>query len=383
MLETSFLIVGAGIAGLCMGIGLEALNKDYLIVDQSPFIKGIGAGLGITSNAVAAFEHLGIAQIIKDIAHPLPFLALRYQDGQLLNKGNPEVVKGYDLTNYAIHRADLHQTLLAQLPSEKIIAHKKCTQIEKYQDGYKVHFESGECIKCKCLIGADGIHSSVRKYIFPESKIIYSGYTCWRATIINEALHPDASIETWGQKGRFGVTPLSQNRIYWYACINSKTAMNPFYSKFTIKDLQHNFQDYHQDIKSILATTPNDSLIHNDIYHLQPLDSYHSEAIVLIGDAAHATTPNLGQGACMGIEDAAVLLQELRNQEDIKTALANFSKRRVARCKYIVNTSTKMGQLAQLDNKYLIPIRNFITRNMPLAYQRKQFKKLLDTSQVL
>lgn len=383
MVTTEYIIVGAGIAGLSLGIGLQQRGKDFVILEQSPLADGIGAGLGITSNAITAFEHLGIAAKIRAVANPLETLRIVDSRGQLLLDGDPKLIAGYDLTNYALHRSHLHQCLLAELSQQRVCTGKHCMQLE-WQDGwYRLTCTDGSIFRGKYVVGADGLNSFVRQHLFPGSKARYAGYTCWRAVIDLKDSFPYTSEETWGAAGRFGITPLVNRQVYWYACINSRLPRSPRYTAYTIEDLRHNFRHYHPAVVNALALTDGSKLIHNDIADLTPLPAYHRDGIVLIGDAAHATTPNMGQGACMGIEDAVVLLQELDRSASVSDAMAGFTRRRIARCRFIVNTSEKMGRVAQLDSRVLIPVRNFLVKRLPAGLQRRQLARILDVSGVL
>lgn len=382
-IHTDFLIIGGGIAGLALGIGLSQRKLDFLIVEQSDFIAGIGAGIGISSNAIAALEQIDMADTIKAIANPLQSMKLVFQNGKQLMDGDPQHIKGYDQTNYALHRAHLHHSLVSQLRSNDIMTQQKCISIQENKDHIIVAFENGNRIICKNLIGADGIYSIVRKHIFPKNKIRYAGYTCWRAVIDFPQENFNYAQETWGINGRFGITPLINNQIYWYACINSKEERNPLYTAYTIEDLRNNFKEYHRNVIDALAITQNKQLIQNDISDLEPLQQYHKNNIVLIGDAAHATTPNLGQGACMGLEDAAVLLQEIDHRSNATLAFESFSKRRVARCTSLVNKARTMGSIAQFNYKPLIPVRNSMVRSIPAFIQRKQLKDILNIQTIL
>lgn len=383
MVTTEYIIVGAGIAGLSLGIGLQQRRKDFVILEQSPLVDGIGAGLGITSNAITAFEHLGIAAKIKAVANPLDTLRVVDSTGRLLINGDPKLIAGYDLTNYALHRSHLHQCLLRELPGERIYTQKQCLELKEEGGWYLLTCKDGSRFRCKYLVGADGLHSFVRQYISPGSTARYAGYTCWRAVIDLKDNFPYTSEETWGAAGRFGITPLVNRQVYWYACINSRQSRDPFYGSYTIDDLRENFRSYHPAVVNALSLTENGQLIHNDIADLKPLSAYHKAQVVLIGDAAHATTPNMGQGACMGVEDAVVLLQELDRSFSVEDAMAAFTRRRIDRCRFIVETSGKMGRLAQLDNRLLIPVRNLLVRHVPAVIQRRQLTKILDISGVL
>lgn len=384
MLQTDVLIIGAGIAGLTLGIGLKQREYDFLIMDKMPNIKGIGAGIGISSNAIEALKWIGMDEKIKAIANPLQSLMLLKQNGTPLLDGNPAIIKGYDLTNYALHRSLLHESLYQEIPIEKFLVPEQLVSIKKESNYFIVKTTTGLIIKCNYIIGADGLHSIVRQYFPIKNKITYAGYTCWRAIIDWPEELPKSSMETWGKNGRFGLTPLINNQLYWYACINTAHPKDPYFSNFTIENLRQNFENYHRNITLALTHTQNDQLIHNDISYLQPLDYYHFENMVLIGDAAHATTPNLGQGACMGIEDAIVLLQEMdRSKNNTTAAFANYSQRRVARCKKLVQTATALGKVAQWDNNLLIGLRNKLFPLMPKSLQAKQLKMVLDTQHLI
>ncbi|KAF5279292.1 hypothetical protein FQR65_LT15422 [Abscondita terminalis] len=181
----------------------------------------------------------------------------------------------------------------------------------------------------------------------------YSGYHCWRATIDNSTIQLDKGSETWGAKGRFGMTPLVGNKIYWYACINT-TANNPLYRNWNIENLRKHFASYHHPIPQILNETEDKQLIWNDIIDIKPLDQLAFGNILLLGDAGHATTPNMGQGACQAIEDVAVLIDELKKDISIAQAFVDFEKRRLSRTRYITETSWTIGKIAQWQNPALI-----------------------------
>lgn len=380
-IKTSYLIIGAGIAGLSLGIGLAQRKKNFLIIDKVPKISGIGAGIGLTSNAIAALKTIGMDTKVQQVSNPLIGLSLANSKGKIIAEGNPQKLPGYNLTNYAIHRGHLHTCLLDELPHEYLMEHLECQTIRYHEKVYEVQCKNGTIIHCDYLIGADGINSVVRQFLFPESKLRYAGYTCWRAVINWPEQLPSSSIETWGAQGRFGITPLQNGQVYWYACINAPQVKDKQFTQFQIKDLQQRFSSYHHLVTLALQHTHDEHLIQNDIFDLQPLKQYHKAHAVLIGDAAHATTPNLGQGACMGFEDVTVLLQEIDKATSTKIddAFAKFTQRRQQRCNQLVNTARLLGSIAQIDQPWLIAIRNNAMGLIPQAIQNQQLKKVLDT----
>ena len=134
---------------------------------------------------------------------------------------------------------------------------------------------------------------------------------------------------------------------------------------FKNEELLHCFQGFHHPVAAIIRSTPPGRIIWNDIIDLKPLKKFAFGNILLMGDAAHATTPNMGQGACMAIEDAAVLMQCMEQNRSVHTAFMQFEKKRLARTTTIVKNSWTLGRIAQLENKFLIALRNSLVRHTP------------------
>ena len=176
---------------------------------------------------------------------------------------------------------------------------------------------------------------------------------------------------------------MTNNRIYWFACINSKTPKNRLFEAFKIEHLQENFRGYHFPIPQSLKLTEQSSVFWDDITDLKPLTKFAYDNILLMGDAGHATTPNMGQGACQAIEDAAVLGQILKTNSDVKSAFQTYEQRRIKRTTKIVNTSWTIGKIAQMTNPIAVSLRNFATRMTPKSVGEKQGKFLLEALESL
>jgi len=375
--DNTFIIVGGGIAGLCAAIGLQQLGIEAHIYESVSELKGIGAGFGLAANAMQALDHLGLKEEISQIGHYLESYNVLDQKGNILVEPNTKSIsQKYQQDNFAIHRADLHQFLLSKIPGRQVHLGKRATSFERQGEQIHIHFTDGTQAIGNALLVADGVHSLLRQQLIPTSAPRYSGYTCWRATIDNSSIQLKKSTETWGVKGRFGMTPLVGDRIYWYACINSPQ-QNPILKNWGIAELVNNFKDYHAPIPTILSETQDTDLIWNDIIDIAPLQQLAFDNILLLGDAGHATTPNLGQGACQAIEDVAVLLDELKTAASIQQGFTRFEARRLDRVNYISNTSWQIGKIAQWENPFLIGMRNFIMKIMPNRLKQQQLNKLL------
>lgn len=375
--HTEFAIIGGGIAGLTAAIGLRQLDREFNVFEQTKELKGIGAGFGLAANAMQALDLLGLRADVEKIGFYTNSYNILDQKGQiLLAPDTQKLSTKYKQDNFTIHRADLHFYLLSQLRNDDVILGKKAVRFENHSDYITIYFDDDTRSTCKYLIIADGVKSPLRQQLLPNSSPRYSGYTCWRATIDTSSIKLDKGSETWGTKGRFGMTPLVGNRIYWYACVNSK-ANNPTYRNYTVQDLAQHFQNYHTPIPTILSDTKDEDLIWNDIIDIKPLSSFAFGNILLLGDAAHATTPNMGQGACQALEDVAVLMDEIKDEKSVQKCFRNFEKRRLKRTKYIIDTSKRIGEVSQWDNPLLVAVRNQIMRLLPPSVAQSSLSQLL------
>lgn len=377
-MPAKFTIIGAGIAGLTTAIALQRAGIEAVIFEAAPEIKAIGAGLALSANALKAFDRLGLKQAVIEQGRLLDSFTVYDQKGKPITRVDSKAIgTKYGVDNFTIHRAALHMLLLSRIDPTRVYINKRVTEVEQKAGKVIVTFQDDTTHETDFLVAADGVHSPIRKKLVPDSMPRYSGYTCWRAVIDNSSLKLTETSETWGQKGRFGITPLAGNKIYWYACINGPQNDSRL-RQYKVADLQDHFRDFHDPIPSIIQQTKDVNLIWSDITDLTPLQQFTFENVVLIGDAAHATTPNMGQGACQAIEDAVVLADELNGASDIQKAFRQFEQRRLKRTHYIVNASWKVGKIAQWDNKLLIAIRNFLFRRIPRSISERQMKFLYE-----
>lgn len=371
-----FGIMGAGIAGLTAGIMLEKLGFEVEIYEAADSVRGIGAGIGLASNAIKAFEYLGLDKEVIAISNHLHDFEICNAAGKTILSADTERIKqNYDTDNFAIHRADLHNFLSGKISSDKIYLNKRLRQFIQNKNEVLLEFEDGTSTSVDFLIGADGVNSRVRQQLIPNSEPRYAGYWCWRATVPHDFEGLQKSTEVWGKNGRFGMTPLKGNRIYWYACINSN--LKDGVQDYGLDELKARFGEYFPMVREIFNLTQQKDLISTPIMDLKPIYNYHFGNVLLIGDAAHATTPNMGQGACMALEDVAVLHDELLKNE-MEMAFRNFEKRRLRRTHYITKTSWRAGKVAQSDNNLVIFLRDFLLRILPAGISQSQLKRLLD-----
>jgi 2-polyprenyl-6-methoxyphenol hydroxylase-like FAD-dependent oxidoreductase len=378
-----FAIVGGGIGGLTLAIALQRKGFNVTVYDQAAEIKPLGAGLGLAGNAVKALIEIGISEQILRESKIIKTALLKDNFGNVLTQTNAEEIstKLGVINSFTIHRADLHRILIENLKPGTIQLNKACVDFKQHENFIELKFSDTTSETCENLIAADGIHSAIRKKLLPDSTPRYAGYTCWRSVItdVPSGINMDELSESWGPGSRFGIVPLEKKRVYWFATINAKEN-DAQYRAAKQSDLLHIFKDYHKNVIDILSATKDDQIIWNDIIDIKPIKQFAFGNIVLLGDAAHATTPNMGQGACMAIEDAATLANCIESYSTPKEAFQRYEQKRIRRTTKIVNDSWSFGKIAQWRNPLLVKIRNSAIRITPASISEKQLRYLMDVS---
>jgi len=381
--EKKYAIVGGGIGGLTLAIALQQKGFSVEVYENASAIKPLGAGIVLAANAMKAYAAIGIDQEVLNSGKTMKHFVVKDQYGGVLSSTDAEKINiKYGLVNtLTLHRADLHYVLLKQLREGTVKLGKGCVDFKQESSGVTLFFSDGSSSHADYLIAADGIHSVFRKRLLLTSKIRYSGYTCWRAVIdqLPSNFNPDEASESWGLGVRFGIVPLSKNRIYWFATSNAQPNDKRM-ATMTPSEIAVLFKKFHSPVNELINATRQEQLLHNDILDVVPIKQFAFGNIVLLGDAAHATTPNLGQGACMAIEDAVVLANCMVTENDSLRAFKNFEKKRIARTTHIVKTSYTLGKVGQFSNPLLATIRNAAMRLTPESIAEKQLKFLYDVS---
>jgi len=374
------IIAGGGITGLATAIALQQCAIPFVLLEAAPEIKPLGAGITLAGNAINVLRELGAEEAVADKGFRIDSMKVQDSRGRLISALSPNSIPQMKkLYNLAIHRAALHDALLSYLPANSFRTNSKVIALRQKESTVVASLQDGSEIEGRMLLAADGIHSVVRKKLLPDSHVRYAGYTCWRGIARTKIDKTDA-IEIWGAAGRFGYVPVQEGVVYWFACKNAPQKDQTM-SQWSIRELRANFETYGNTVKTLLDHTAPDTLIWSDIIDLKPIHQFAFGRIALLGDAAHATTPNLGQGACQGIEDALALQKALLAfpENDVK-ALQHFQQTRLKRTHQIVNTSWRLGKLAQIENAIITVIRNGLFRAIPEKINIRQTARILGMS---
>ena len=381
------LVIGGGIGGLSTAIALRRAGVDVAVFEQSPELQEVGAGVGLQLAAVKALKRMGMLEPMLAISsEPLEALELRsYKSGRVLGR-LPQRELGGDVGLYGlnVHRGDLLATLAEGAGADVVQLGAECVGFEEDADGVTARFADGREERGAILIGADGLHSAIRRQLHGDTELRYSGYTVWRAmppfkdSRVTDA-YPHQAV---GPGGGFGLHPKGE-LMYWFgSMVRPEGAPDP--PEGRKHELMKLFGGWYDPIPAAIEATPEEAIFRSDIHDRKPLDHWGTGRVTLLGDAAHATTPAMGQGAGMTIEDAVVLAEELAldpglaDGAKIEAALKAYEARRLPRTSAIVNLSWKLSKVYNWKNPVASRLRNTMLYLTPAFVDRRRFQPEID-----
>lgn len=372
----SAIVVGGGISGLAAGVALGRRGWRVRVLERSVRFTEVGAGISLWPNALRAFDRVGVGERIRAFAAPELHAGIRNPSGGFLTRTDPAEIHRRFGTILMLHRADLLAVLLeatAELAGGMdgglAEAGVEVGTVVSTPDRAEVH-HAGGVESADLIIGADGIHSTVRRTLWPSaSPPRYVGYTAWR--FVTPPLSISDAGETWGAGSRFGYASLSDGRVYAYATANTPKGEA---AGDELAALRARFGDWHEPIPSLLAAAP--TVLRHDLYELPDLPSYVRGRVALVGDAAHAMTPNLGQGACQAVEDVATLVT-LLDRYEIPEALHRYDALRRRHTQAVVRRSRTAGRLGQWSSPLSVAVRDRLVRLLPASAMMRQLEPIV------
>ncbi len=367
------IVIGSGIGGLSAAIGLRNAGVDVTIYEQAAAIREVGAGISLWPNASKALGKLGLADALNRISIPQIDGGIHDAQGRIISGASGEfVVESFGAPVIIAHRAELLAMLHETADGIPVHLATRLKNYEQDADGITAVFENGDRATADVLIGADGIKSAVRAQMQPTSKPRYAGYTAWRGIApFDYPANETYWGESWGRGARFGLVPMSNGRVYWFAVQNAPEHM-PKPAEGHKDYLLKHFGGWHHPIADLLNASDEAAILHNAIYDIDPLTNWVDGRAALLGDSAHAMTPNLGQGACQAIEDAVALGNAVTASGDITAALAGYQAKRITRANSIVSQSRRIGEVGQWANPLACWLRDNLFRALPASVRNKQ-----------
>jgi len=341
------IIVGAGMGGLTAGYALTQAGFEVEMYDRVMDLRPAGAGISLWSNGVKVLNRLGLGKEIAAIGGQMNRMEYRTTDGNLLNDIDLlPLIHEVGQRPYPVARTDLQQMLLRQFPSEVKLGYR-CVGVEQDEDHVTAIFENGDRATGDVLIAADGVRSICRTYVLGEEVAPqYRGYVNWNGLVpVSDDLAPK---DTWaiyvGEHKRASMMPVAGDRFYFFFDVPMPKEEAAQGGDIRA-DLTQFFQGWATPVQNLIQRLDPEKTNRVLIHDMGPLDRMVRGRVALLGDAAHATCPDLGQGGCQALEDAFVITNYLTSTTiSVHDALKRYEAERVGRTGAIVEKARRRAE---------------------------------------
>ncbi len=354
------LIAGAGIGGLTAGASLLQAGHDVTIFEQASELSEVGAGLQISANATHVLHHLGLRAPLAEVGvRPGAYVFRLHDTGEEIHRFalSDEHERLHGAPYYQLHRADVHTLLAAkvlELKPDAIRLNCRVTGFEESEDSVKLSLADGTSVQGDLLVGADGLKSVICQQIVGKVPATYTGDAAWRITVPVECLPQnfmDQVMMVWMGPGRHVVTYyLRAGALVNFVGLveTDEVSEESWTAKFPWERFKADFAGWHADVQTIIRAADRDGCYRWSLHYRPAITNWSTRRATLLGDSVHPTLPYLAQGACMAIEDGAVLTRALDHAGSIPDALQLYQRNRIDRTVRIVNQSTANRALFHL-----------------------------------
>lgn len=340
------IVIGGGIGGACAAIALQRSGIDTDVYEAVKEIKPVGAAISIWPNGVKCLNHLGMTAPLRELGGNMATMAyLDHVNGhQLTRFSMAPLVAAVGERPYPVARAELQAMLLDTYGRERVQFGKRVTQVMQDASSVTAWFDDGSQAQGDLLIAADGTHSVIRPHVLGyQTERRYAGYVNWNGLVeMDESIAP---VDQWttfvGEGKRVSLMPVSGNRFYFFFDVPLPKGLSE--DRATLRaDLVRYFSGWAAPVQQLIACIDPQTTNRVEIHDIEPFSQLVKGRVALLGDAAHSTTPDIGQGGCAAMEDAIVLANCLQaQQQSIEARLLAYQAQRVERVKELVLKARK------------------------------------------
>jgi 2-polyprenyl-6-methoxyphenol hydroxylase-like FAD-dependent oxidoreductase len=336
------LIVGGGIAGLTAAVALRARGFDPELIERAPAWRTVGLGITLQPNAMRLLHALGVGAPIESAGAVLRRFRYLTREGHTLAEVDLHQMWGGRDPAINVERGTLHDVLVSALAGARTRLGVAITSLRGGNAGASVQFSDGGRADYELVVGADGIGSTVRSLAFGDFVPRYCGQTALRAIAPIQS-SGDAEVQFWlGDGCFFGTYPVGAGRTYGAGYVSEPRDNMPVEGRLT--RLRERYEAFGRPVRDFFATLERDEQIHCAAVESLELPEWRNGRVLLIGDAAHASSPMMGQGGCMAIEDAVVLAELLAVSPTLEAALDAYTPRRRPRVDWVQAQSDALGE---------------------------------------
>lgn len=349
-------IIGAGMAGLTTGIALKKFGHQVTIYEQAEQILPVGAAISLWSNGVKCLNYLGLTEQVEKLGGKMDNLA--YIDGLtgdvMTQFSLYPLIEEVGQRPYPVSRAELQNMLMDEFGREDIHLAKKMVSFVEEEERVKIQFADGGKIESDLLVGADGTHSITRAYVLGEQvERRYAGYVNWNGLV--EVSDDYAAADQWttfvGEGKRVSLMPVANNRFYFFFDVPLPVGLENDRSQYKALFKQY-FKGWCEPVQKLIDAVDVQKTNRVEIHDIEPFADFYKGRVVIVGDAAHSTTPDIGQGGCQAMEDAIYLARSLQiNTLGLQDSLRRYQNKRNERANELVLRARKRCDVTHMKDE--------------------------------
>ncbi len=365
-------IVGGGVGGLTAAIGLTRAGVDVEVHEKYDHLARRASALTLWSFAIEALRELGVDDPDR-FGTAIELTEIRERDGTLIEEVPVGAVsRKLGAPSYEVDRREFRAACLELLGPEVVRTASECIGIEQDEDSATVLLAGGGRASGELVIGADGAHSVTRGAIAASPRMEYAGYTAWAGVIEDFAhplLQPGHHVEVWSRGSIGGVADLGTGRARWYVTQSSPARVR--WGDVNKDSIAEQVEGWYELLPAAVDAAAPETIVTMEAWELEPLRDWSDRRLVLLGDAAHLTTPSVSGGACTTIEDAAALVRRLTAGGPLGQALGGFEADRKRRDEKMVRGSRWIGRLQHLHSPIGCWVRDHAFEHVPADQVRR------------